>query len=140
MPKKKTSTKTVKKVVKKSASKKASAKAGKKTATKKSAKISKAYTKSELYSELAVRTELPKKDVVRVFDEFVDIIASHMKKGGPEKFILPGILKMVVKKVPAKKARKGISPFTGEEMIFKAKPASKKVKINALKSLKEMAT
>lgn len=54
-------------------------------------------------------------------------------------FILPGLLKLVVKQVPAKKARAGINPFTGEQTTFKAKPASRKVKIKALKSLKEMA-
>ena len=60
-----------------------------------------------------------------------------MQKGAVEKFVLPGLLKMTVKKVAAKKARKGISPFTGEEIMFKAKPASRKVKILPLKNLKE---
>jgi len=39
---------------------------------------------------------------------------------------------------PATKARKGINPFTGEEMIFKAKPARRGVKAVPLKRLKEM--
>jgi nucleoid DNA-binding protein len=43
----------------------------------------------------------------------------------------------VVRK-PARKARKGINPFTGEEMMFKAKPARNVVKVTALKRLKEM--
>jgi nucleoid DNA-binding protein len=46
---------------------------------------------------------------------------------------------MTVKNAPARKARKGINPFTGEPTIFKAKPASRKVKVTALKALKEMA-
>ena len=45
---------------------------------------------------------------------------------------------MVVKKKPARKARRGINPFTGEEQMFKAKPATKVVKIRPLKKLKEM--
>ena len=51
---------------------------------------------------------------------------------------MPGLCKMVVKKKPATKARKGINPFTGEEMMFKAKPASKTVRVRPLKNLKEM--
>jgi len=45
---------------------------------------------------------------------------------------------MKVVKKPATKAREGINPFTGEKMIFKAKPATKKVRIAPLKGLKEM--
>ncbi|MGI9215039.1 MAG: HU family DNA-binding protein, partial [Gammaproteobacteria bacterium] len=56
-----------------------------------------------------------------------------------EKFVLPGAFKIVVRKIPAKKARKGINPFTGQPAVFQAKPASRKVKIIALKSLKDMA-
>jgi len=42
-------------------------------------------------------------------------------------------------KRPAKKARVGINPFTGEETTFKARPASVAVKVHALKGLKDMA-
>jgi nucleoid DNA-binding protein len=37
------------------------------------------------------------------------------------------------------KARKGISPFTKEEVMFKAKPATTVVKVRPLKKLKDMA-
>ena len=40
---------------------------------------------------------------------------------------------------PATKARKGINPFTKEEIMFKAKPARKVVKVRPLKALKDMA-
>ena len=40
---------------------------------------------------------------------------------------------------PAVKARKGINPFTGEETMFKAKPASTAVKVRPLKKMKEFA-
>jgi nucleoid DNA-binding protein len=39
---------------------------------------------------------------------------------------------------PASKARKGTNPFTGEEMMFKAKPARNVVKVLPLKNLKAM--
>ncbi|NNC55586.1 MAG: integration host factor, partial [Pseudomonadales bacterium] len=54
-------------------------------------------------------------------------------------FVLPGLLKVNTVKKPARKARKGINPFTGEETMFKAKPASIAVKVRPLKKLKEMA-
>ena len=47
-------------------------------------------------------------------------------------------MKLVVVRKPAVKAHKGINRFTGEEVMFKAKPARNVVKIRALKSLKEM--
>ena len=53
-------------------------------------------------------------------------------------FTVPGLLKLRVVKKPARKARKGTNPFTGEEMMFKAKPATKVVKVSALKGLKDM--
>jgi len=40
---------------------------------------------------------------------------------------------------PATKARKGVNPFTKEEVTFKAKPASTVVKLRPLKGLKDMA-
>ena len=47
-------------------------------------------------------------------------------------------MKIDVKRKPATKARKGINPFPGEEMMFKAKPARNVVRIRALKKLKDM--
>ncbi|WP_432799306.1 HU family DNA-binding protein [Poriferisphaera sp. WC338] len=95
-------------------------------------------TKSELFATIADRTELSKKDVANVFESMQAIVGANLKKHG--QFTMPGMAKMVVKKKPATKARKGINPFTGEEMMFKAKPASKQVKIRPLKNLKEMVS
>ena len=44
----------------------------------------------------------------------------------------------MVSVLPATKARRGVNPFTGENMIFKAKPARNVVKVTALKALKDM--
>lgn len=123
-------------MVKKSAVKKVV----KKEASKKVAKISKPYTKSELYSALANRTQLGRQQIACVFDELSTVVSAHLKKDGPEKFVLPGLLKIVIKKVPAKPAREGKNPFTGEVMMFKAKPASKKIKVIAMKQLKELVS
>jgi nucleoid DNA-binding protein len=96
-------------------------------------------TKSEIYAKIVDDTGLARKDVAAVFDSLNGQIKKSLGgRGGPGMFSVPGLLKMRVVKKPAKKARKGINPFTGEEMMFKAKPASKVVKISALKGLKDM--
>ena len=48
-------------------------------------------------------------------------------------------MKIEVKRKHATKARKVINLFTGEEMMIKAKPTCRAVKIQPLKKLKEMA-
>ena len=57
---------------------------------------------------------------------------------GPGAFTVPGLMKIVKVHKPRRAARKGINPFTGEEMMFKAKPAHNVVKVRPLKNLKEM--
>ena len=76
------------------------------------------------------------KAVLAALDE--TILSSISKKGAGE-FVMPGLLKIGVQKVPAKKARKGIDPFTKQERMFAAKPASVKIKVRALKKLKDAA-
>ena len=62
----------------------------------------------------------------------------HLTKRGPGEFTIPGLMKCVVKRKPATKARKGINPFTGEATTFKAKPARTVAKARILKKLKDM--
>jgi nucleoid DNA-binding protein len=96
-------------------------------------------TKSEIYAKIVDDTGLARKDVVAVFDSLNSQIKQNLGgRGAPGAFTVPGLLKMRVVKKPARKARKGVNPFTGEEMMFKAKPASKVVKVSALKGLKDM--
>ena len=64
------------------------------------------------------------------------ILGAVHKKGCGE-FTLPGLLKIGLLQVPAKKKRFGKDPFTGEERWFPAKPASVKIKTRALKKLKD---
>jgi DNA-binding protein HU-beta len=100
------------------------------------AKKNAAPTKSEILAQISKETELTKKQVGAVFESLNSLIKKSLRGAGV--FTMPGLLKMKVVKKPATKARKGINPFTGEETMFKAKPASKKVRAAALKSLKEM--
>ncbi len=98
----------------------------------------KSPTKSEVFSKIADDTELTRKQIAAVFDSLGGVIKKNLGSRGPGLFTMPGLCKMIVKKKPATKARKGINPFTGEEQMFKAKPASKTVRIRPLKNLKEM--
>jgi nucleoid DNA-binding protein len=99
---------------------------------------SKAATKSEIYQSLAEGTGLSRKQVASVFDEIGKLIKRDLGKKGPGVFTVPGLLKIKRVNKPATKARKGKNPFTGEEMMYKAKPARSVVKALPLKNLKEM--
>ncbi len=107
-------------------------------AKKKAAPAKKALTKSQILTSLSESTELSKKDIACVFDELSALIGKNIGRRGPGTFTVPGLMKIKVIRKPATKARPGINPFTGEETIFKAKPARNVVKVNALKALKDM--
>lgn len=94
-------------------------------------------TKSEIYAHIAEKTNLKRKDIVAVFDTLQDLIQRDLKKG-PGLFNVVGLMKIKVIRKPAVPARKGINPFTKEEVMFKAKPARNVVKVQALKTLKDM--
>jgi nucleoid DNA-binding protein len=112
--------------------------AKKATPTRKITAVKKPMTKSAIIGEIALNTEMTKKQVSAVLDELGILIERHIKKRSPGQFTLPGLMKIEVKKKPATKARKGINPFTKEEMVFKAKPARQVVKIRPLKKVKDM--
>ncbi len=122
---------------KKAAPKKAAPKAA--APAKKITAVRERYNKTQILNQIAENTELSKKQVQAVLDELSDVIEGHIKKRACGEFVLPGLLKIQTVKKPATKARKGINPFTGEETMFKAKPATTTVKLRPLKKLKEMA-
>ncbi|HWV13849.1 MAG TPA: HU family DNA-binding protein [Cellvibrio sp.] len=101
--------------------------------------IAERQNKTQILTQISEATELNRKQVQAVLDELTNIIEGHIKKKGVGEFVLPGLLKITTVKKPATKARKGINPFTGEEVTFKAKPASTSVKVRPLKKLKEYA-
>lgn len=128
------------------AAKKASAKLKRKSVVKKKASkpvakklptIKDPLSKSGIIKALVDMTGVAKKEVASIMEGLHDLIELHVKSRGPGKFVFPGLLKITVVKKPARPSRKGINPFTGEETVFKAKPAHKVVKIKALKKLKE---
>ncbi len=107
----------------------------KKTATKATAKP---MSKTEIVSGIADATGLTKKQVSSVFEAMAGQVKKSLGRTGPGVYAVPGLMKVMVVRKPATKARKGINPFTGEETVFKARPARNVVKIRPLKNLKDM--
>ncbi|HEV57515.1 MAG TPA: DNA-binding protein [Phycisphaerales bacterium] len=101
-------------------------------------KAVKPMSKSEVVSGIADATGLTKKNVNAVFEAMATQVKKSLGRNGPGAYTVPGLMKIMVVRKPATKARKGINPFTGEETTFKAKPARNVVKIRPLKNLKDM--
>ena len=95
-------------------------------------------TKSQIYTDIATSTKLTRKQVAEVFDSMAALIKKDMSNKGPGIFTVPGLMKVKRINKPATKAREGTNPFTGERMMFKAKPARNVVKVQPLKNLKAM--
>lgn len=101
--------------------------------------IKEALTKSGLLLKLAEISGVEPKDVKKVFAALEGVALASVSKKGLGEFTLPGLMKVVAVKVPAKPKRKGINPFTKEEQVFAAKPATTRVKVRPLKKLKDAA-
>ena len=100
--------------------------------------ISSKMTKTGILNEIANNTDLSRKQVSAVLEELETLIERHIKKRGAGEFTLPGLLKIRSVKRPATKKRMGRNPATGEEIMIGPKPASIRVRVTALKRLKEM--
>jgi nucleoid DNA-binding protein len=101
--------------------------------------IKTAFNKSSLTAHIATQSAVEPKLVKAVLAALESSILMSVNKKGLGEFTLPGLLKVVVQNVPAKKKRMGKDPFTGVERMFAAKPASVKIKTRALKKLKDAA-
>lgn len=98
----------------------------------------KAPTKTEMLTNIAEASGLSKKEVAAV----LEALSAEIKKGlkGQGVAQIHGLVKIIKQKVPAKPARKNApDPFNpGQFRDYPAKPASVKIKVRALKNLKEM--
>jgi nucleoid DNA-binding protein len=93
-------------------------------------------TKSQLVEKIGEQhSELSKRDIKGVIESLATVGHKELKKAGV--FVVPGFAKFVVVKKPATKAREGTNPFTGEKMMFKAKPARKIVRARPVKAIKD---
>ncbi len=101
--------------------------------------IKTAFNKTGLTAHLAEQAGVEPKAVKAVLAALEATVFASVHKKGLGAFTLPGLLKITVQNVPAKKKRMGKDPFTGQERMFAAKPASVKIKTRALKKLKDAA-
>ncbi|MEZ5652039.1 MAG: HU family DNA-binding protein [Burkholderiaceae bacterium] len=127
-----TSRKTTTAAAKKPAAKKAAA-------PKAPSAVKDTFTKTSLAQHLAAQSGVEPKAVKAVMASLEATMVGALNKRGVGEFTLPGLLKIVTQKVPAKKKRFGKDPFTGEERWFPAKPASTRLKVRAMKRLKDAA-
>jgi nucleoid DNA-binding protein len=107
----------------------------------KAAASKKPLTKTEILANIAAATDLPKKQVAAVLEALATEIKQSLGGKGAGVFTIPGLVKIEKKRVPAREAQTGVpNPFKpGELMDRPAKPAYNKVKVRALKLLKDMA-
>ena len=96
----------------------------------------KGLTKAQMVAEIASSVGISKSQVNDVFVTLLQLIEKELK--GNRLSVIPGLVKITVKRKEATKSRKGINPFTKEEITIKAKPARNVVKVKALKGLKDI--
>ena len=97
----------------------------------------KRMSKSQFVANLAEKSGLTKKQAASALDTINAMVAQQLGKHGPGEVIIPGLLKLIVVDKPATPQHKGINPFTKEPMTYKAKAASKVIKVRPLKALKD---
>ena len=101
--------------------------------------IKETFNKTSLVNHLVQASGTDAKTVKAVLGALEATIQASLSKKGAGAFTWPGVLKITALQVPAKKARKGIDPFTKVERMFAAKPASVKVKARFFKKVKDAA-
>ena len=77
--------------------------------------VKQALTKSALVSLIAEENEIPRKTVAGVYATLEDLFLGSVHPRGVGEFVLPGLQKVSLRKVPARKAGTLIrNPSTGE--------------------------
>ena len=92
-------------------------------------------SRGDTVRQIAAGTELKPRQVKEVFEALTALIAADLSKRGCGEFNFNGLMKLRTVNKPATSARKGRNPFTGEDIMIKAKPASRKVRVRALRTL-----
>jgi nucleoid DNA-binding protein len=95
-------------------------------------------SRGDVIKQIAEATELKSGKVREVFETLTALMAADLGKRGCGEFNFNGLMKLKAVSKPATPARKGRNPFTGEEIMIKAKPASRKVRVRALRTLNGM--
>merc|ERR1719145_451546 len=102
----------------------------------KAAKSGSGLSAAGAYNAVAEQLGLKPKEGKGAIEGLYALGAAELKKNG--KFKIGAYLNLKLKVKPATPARKGVNPFTKEPCVFKAKPASKTVKVLPLKKLKDL--
>jgi nucleoid DNA-binding protein len=103
--------------------------------------VKETMTKAALINHIAEQNELPRKTAAAVYATLENAFLGSVHPKGAGEFTLPGLLKVTLRKVPARKAGTLVrNPATGEMVKAAAKPASVRVKIRALSKLKTAAS
>lgn len=90
-----------------------------------------------LFSEVQAKAGHPRRVVKEVYSTLISVVHRELKNERRIRLPELGILKIGFR--PAREKRKGISPFNGKPMTFKAKPAMNKIRFSPTKDLKEWA-
>jgi nucleoid DNA-binding protein len=103
--------------------------------------VKETLTKSALLNLISEQNGVTRKQAGEILSTIEGAMLGSVHPKGAGEFILPGVLKVTLRKVPARKAGTLIrNPATGEMVPAAAKPASVRVKIRALSKLKTAAT
>jgi nucleoid DNA-binding protein len=140
----------MKKIVKKIAKKPTSSSSAKKVVKKVKKVVKKAapelkpfkdyMNKSELINYLSDKLDWERSEVRQVLGELENIMMGSVHPKGAGEFMWPGLFKITLRKIPARKAGTLVrNPATGEMVKGKAKPASVRVKFRALSKIKNAA-
>ncbi len=102
--------------------------------------VKETLTKSALINLVAAQNDLPRKTAAAVYATLEAVFLGSVHPRGVGEFTLPGLLKVSLRKVPARRAGTLVrNPATGEMIKGAAKPASVRVSIRALSKLKTAA-
>lgn len=106
---------------------------------KKLSAIREPLTQVQMVTEIADDTGFTRTDVIKVLDSLGDQIYRHLKNRSCGQVRVLGLFNVTKIKKPARNARQGINPFTGEKIMIDAKPATMAIRVRPLKGLKAMA-
>ena len=136
----KATTKTTRQVAEKNVARPMAAKKASKPLTASIRPVKETLTKSALIAHIAEQNELPRKTAAAVYATLEGLFMGSVHPRGVGEFTLPGLLKVSLRKVPARKAGTLVrNPANGEMFKAAAKPASIRVKVRALSKLKKAA-
>lgn len=95
----------------------------------------KALTQAQIRQQIAEKTGFTAKQVSEVLSALGETAVNELNRAGS--FTIQGLVKFSVKQKPATEEVTKYSAMLKRDVLHKAKPASKSVKVNVLKELKD---